>query len=131
MFMKGVSAWPYVSCDFGQFDIAGFPKPHAYWYRANWLQNFGPEEPGRPPLPFATVARIINLPGAMKSKDEELSSRQTGQITGITTATFAELIVDGLSAGIIESMRTALGEVAPISWTLPASADINVYVIPF
>ena len=25
-------AWPHVSCDFGQFDIAGHPKPHAYWY---------------------------------------------------------------------------------------------------
>jgi hypothetical protein len=25
-------AWPHVSCDFGQFDIAGFPKSHAYWY---------------------------------------------------------------------------------------------------
>jgi hypothetical protein len=24
-------AWPHVSCDFGNFDIAGFPKPHAYW----------------------------------------------------------------------------------------------------
>ena len=55
-------AWPHVSCDFGQFDIAGHPKPHAYWYSANWLQRFGANEPGRPPLPFKTVARILNLP---------------------------------------------------------------------
>ena len=28
----GTSSWPVVSSDFGQFDISGFPKPHAWWY---------------------------------------------------------------------------------------------------
>ena len=49
----GTSSWPYVSSDFGQFDIAGFPKPHAYWYAANWLQVLLP-----PPLTRSLFGRV-------------------------------------------------------------------------
>ena len=49
----GTSSWPYVSSDFGQFDIAGFPKPHAYWYAANWLQVLLPPPS---PAPFLGVS---------------------------------------------------------------------------
>ena len=31
--------WPHVSSSFGAFDIAGFPKASAYWYRTWWLLN--------------------------------------------------------------------------------------------
>lgn len=31
--------WPMVSSTFGQFDLAGFPKAPAYWYRAFWLNQ--------------------------------------------------------------------------------------------
>eukprot|EP00659_Diplonema_papillatum_P014039 gene14039-21472_t len=30
-------AWPQSIGNFGQFDISGFPKAHAWWYRVNWL----------------------------------------------------------------------------------------------
>ena len=58
----GTSSWPYVICDFGQFDIAGFPKSHAYWYTSNWLQAVPLSDAGRPPLPQRPVARILDLP---------------------------------------------------------------------
>ena len=32
--------WPHVSSSFGSFDLAGFSKAAAYWYRAWWLYNF-------------------------------------------------------------------------------------------
>ena len=28
----GYHAWPAVSSSYGQYDLAGFPKPHCYWY---------------------------------------------------------------------------------------------------
>eukprot|EP00117_Sycon_ciliatum_P016228 scpid31162/ scgid15748/ Beta-galactosidase; Lactase len=32
--------WPHVSSSFGSFDLAGFSKAAAFWYRAWWLYNF-------------------------------------------------------------------------------------------
>ena len=31
--------WPHVSSTFGSFDLAGFPKPAAWWYSAWWLHD--------------------------------------------------------------------------------------------
>jgi hypothetical protein len=90
----GTSAWPYVSCDFGQFDIAGFPKPHAYWYTANWLQRFNASylPNGRPPLPEKTVARILSTPYSVQY-------HTSNTINVMTSAPAGELFVDGKSVG--------------------------------
>ena len=101
-----------MSCDFGNFDIAGFPKPHAYWYAANWLQGFGAGEPGRPPLPFKTVARVLELPGAPTGPDA------TGSISAITTAPFAELFLDGVGQGVLPTPRNARGEIQGTEWSV-------------
>ena len=98
-------AWPRVSCDFGNFDIAGFPKPHAYWYAANWLQGFGPGEPGRPPLPFKTIARVLELPAAPMGPDVARGIRGTTGISAVTTAPFAELFLDGVGQGVLPTPR--------------------------
>ncbi len=103
-----------MSCDFGQFDIAGFPKPHAYWYQANWLQGFGADEVARPPLPFATVAHILSLPGVT-------NSTTTTVVSAITTAPFAELVVDGTSLGVQAAPRDELGQATTMQWTLPTA----------
>ena len=29
--------WPFVSSTFGAFDLAGFAKAAAYWFRSQWL----------------------------------------------------------------------------------------------
>lgn len=118
----GSSAWPYVSCDFGQFDIAGFPKPHAYWYRANWLQKFSADTYGRPPLPSKTVVRILDLTTASSSSGNATVDSASGQsLSAITTAPFAELWVDGQSKGRLSNPRTALGEFSSLAWRWDAS----------
>ena len=86
---------------------AGFPKPHAYWYSANWLQAFGPSEPGRPPLPFKTVARILELPEPPGTG----GGGTGGGISGVTTAPFAALFLDGVSLGVLPTVRNGRGEV--------------------
>lgn len=37
--------WPYVSSTFGAFDLAGFPKAAAHWFRANWLYRVADGSP--------------------------------------------------------------------------------------
>jgi len=81
-------AWPHRSCSYGQFDLAAFPKPHAYWYRTNWLALMGEDTPGRPPLDSLHVARILSLP---------MSGSAT--IHTVASTEHQELIVDGQSLG--------------------------------
>ena len=107
----GTYGWPYVSCNFGQFDIAGFPKPHAFWYIANWLQLFPTSDSGRPPLPSQTVVHVLSLPppgGVVGSKST---------IEAITTAPFAELFLDGESQGVLATPFNALGEYMGMNWS--------------
>ena len=106
----GTEGWPYVSSNYGQFDIAGFPKPHAYWYAVNWLQSFASENPGRPPLPRVAIARVITLPppGGVASGSV---------VTTITSAPYAELYLDGKSKGIAPSPMNNLGEYAAMNWS--------------
>ncbi len=108
----GTSGWPHVSSDFGNFDIAGFPKPHAYWYSANWLQAYPPDAPGRPPLPARTVARVLSL-----------ANTDTGTVVAITTAPFSMLFVDGKSLGPpVATPLNEIGEVNQVVFTLPSAA---------
>ena len=55
----GQSNWPQVSCNFGAFDLAGFAKPAASFYRAWWLANVDPRSPGRPPI--ADAERLVKI----------------------------------------------------------------------
>merc|ERR1711871_1015155 len=107
----GVSGWPFVSCDFGQFDIAGFPKPHAYWYNVNWLQAYSKTNPGRPPLPSRNIVHLLSLlqPGGLQSASE---------VSGITTAPFAELFLNGFSQGVIPTPKNDLGEFEAVVWNI-------------
>ena len=58
--------WPQVSCNFGSFDLAGFPKPAASWYRAWWLSDIAEGDVSRPPIGNASaLVKIVhdwNLP---------------------------------------------------------------------
>jgi hypothetical protein len=45
----------------------------AYWYGANWLQGCSAGNAGRPALPAATMARILNLDLATKMGEEAKS----------------------------------------------------------
>lgn len=62
------SPWPYVSSNFGQFDLAGSPKPNAYWYAANWRELISSNDAGKLPLPAAPVTRITDLIDALNGE---------------------------------------------------------------
>ena len=73
---NGVGGWPKVSCSFGQFDIAGFPKPHAYWYAATWLAAHRGDAAGVPSVstPAAQFVRILSLPDDLVVESAEPST---------------------------------------------------------
>ena len=66
--------WPSVTSSYGNFDLAGFPKPHAYWYVLNWMVNIELLDKGRPPLPRSHLTRILDLPGYIYNSVAVLSS---------------------------------------------------------
>lgn len=102
------SSWPYVSSEFGQLCFAGFPKSHAYWYTANWLDA---QSTGRPPLPTTPTARVLDLLDSLAPP-----APKTGAyvISTITSAASSELFVDGTSVGTQPSNGSV------IAWTVPA-----------
>ena len=126
-------AWPHVSCDFGNFDIAGHPKSHAYWYAANWLQGFADDEPGRPALPYKTVARILELPGAPTPPDTTTAAigtedaKKQATISAVTSAPFAQLFLDGVDLGVIATPRNERGEIQATEWPAAMASSIVLY----
>jgi hypothetical protein len=108
----GTSSWPAVSSNFGQFDIAGFPKSNALWYSVNWLE--AAQDAGRPALARRTVARILDLPDRLSSLKPVVSA--------VTSAPKAELVVDGTSMGVQRTPRDQFGQLAKITWELPGKA---------
>eukprot|EP00040_Diaphanoeca_grandis_P025859 m.143977 g.143977 ORF g.143977 m.143977 type:complete len:1013 (-) comp30346_c0_seq1:516-3554(-) len=95
--------WPDYACAFGQFDIAGSPKPHAYWYLVNWLQLMDKSDPGRPNVPASPVARVLDLADQLDCTNGICS------ISGIATTPKSELFVNGKSQGV--QTPTQLGDV--------------------
>ena len=108
--------WPMVVGSFGSIDVAGFPKPSAYWYRTWWyysaMQNTsdgGYDVPIRPPPladPYATSS-----PGENPSNGcmvhivqswEKLPNVQNRTIQAYTNAPMAELMVNGKTQGKVK-----------------------------
>ena len=106
--------WPFVSSSFGQFDLAGFPKPNAYVYAAMWRERVATAD--RPALRPAPVARVLSLldqlggPGGGGGGGAAAKANAT--VSGIVSSAFAELLADGVSQGVQASAGRAL------SWTL-------------
>eukprot|EP00045_Choanoeca_perplexa_P008351 m.77287 g.77287 ORF g.77287 m.77287 type:complete len:778 (+) comp14460_c0_seq2:940-3273(+) len=44
------SGWPHKSSSFGAYDLSGFSKAAAHWYRAWWLANVSTSNDDRPPV---------------------------------------------------------------------------------
>jgi hypothetical protein len=92
-----------VSSSFGQLDLAGYPKPHAFWYTANWrdLQGNG----------STSTVRVLDL------LDAPLGS--PGGLTATTSAASAEMYADGASLGV----QAGAGQ--QLFWRLPGSSGSN------
>ena len=76
--------WPSVSSSFGQLDLAGFPKPHAYWYEHNWLASKSGFH----------LARVLDLLDRPAQAGPNANANGT-TLTTITSTAASQLIVDG------------------------------------
>eukprot|EP01052_Picozoa_sp_SAG31_P052117 SAG31_NODE_12713_length_922_cov_0.900365_2_plen_171_part_01 len=87
--------WPHVSSSFGAIDLAGFPKPPAWFYRSRWLANISDTDAGRPPLPnTASTVRIVENWQAPAADGEN-----TRTIHVYTNAPLVSLQLNGAAVG--------------------------------
>jgi len=85
---------PSVSSSYGQYDLCGFPKAAAFWYRTQWLLNI----PDGPDKPFPTEGKQeVHLVESWEQPDE--SKSKTRSIHAYTSAASVELLVNGRSQG--------------------------------
>lgn len=84
--------WPHVISMYGSFDVVGFPKSAAFWYRSWWLAHTPQDSDDRPPLGPAHVCHIV----------EHWQSSVGGNTRTIhvyTDLAIAELFINGKSQG--------------------------------
>jgi hypothetical protein len=111
--------WPNHWSPYGQYSLAGFPKPHAFWYRANWLAIRPAADPGRPAQPQLHTARMFEL------LDNLVPGNNPGSVLvrGVTDSPMAELIVDGKSQGTQPTAYDMPDQVAMVQWNVNASGS--------
>jgi len=91
--------WLEVSSTYGQYDLCGFPKLAAFWYRTQWLLNIadGPDKP------FPTKGKHeVRLVESWESPDSFPSTKgnKTRNIHAYSSAPSIELLVNGKSQGV-------------------------------
>jgi len=92
--------WPLVIGSYGQFDLAGFPKAQAYWYRSQWLYNISDD---RADKTFDTGNQhIVHLVESWESPDvfPDIKGNRTRNITAFTDAASVELFVNEVPQGV-------------------------------
>lgn len=80
---SGGKFWPHVSSSFGSFDLSGFAKAPAWWYRSWWLAAVDILDAGRPPLPAKKTRYFCRLVESWQPVPHSSSN------TGVTNATAA------------------------------------------
>ena len=92
-------AWPHVASSYGSFDVAGFPKAAAWWYRSLWLDGTSADDDaGRPPLLPGYTVRIV--------QDNQIANRQhlnngtvVNTIQVYSSCPTVDLLINGKSLG--------------------------------
>lgn len=90
-----------VSSTYGQFDLVGFPKPAAFWFRSQWLLNV---TDGSPDKTFDTNGKYeVKLVESWESPDSwnRTKGNATRTIHAYSNAPFIELYVNNASQGIL------------------------------
>jgi hypothetical protein len=93
------SAGLTVSSTYGQFDLVGFPKAAAFWFRTQWLLGVSDQ---RPDIPFKTLDSVeVQIVESWESPDSwnETRGNSTRTIHAYSNAQFIELLVNGKSQG--------------------------------
>lgn len=104
---------PEVSSSYGQYDLAGFPKAAAFWYRTQWLLTI----PDGPDKTFYTNgSHEVYLVESWESPDSFPSTKgnTTRAIHAYSSASSIEIFVNGKSHGTraVRPMREGPGSYA-------------------
>ena len=105
-----------VSSSYGQFDLCGFPKAAAFWYRQQWLMGV---DDSRGDKPFKTKGKSeVHLVESWESPDKFPQTKGTGKrsIHAYTAAPKAELLVNGKSIGVRSVTRMVDGPGSYAEW---------------
>jgi hypothetical protein len=89
---------PEVSSTYGQYDLCGFPKAAAFWYRVQWLLTI----PDNPDKTFPTRgAHEVHIVESWESPDSWPATvgQKTRNIHVYTSAPSVELLANGKSQG--------------------------------
>lgn len=100
----------HVSSTYGQYDLCGFPKSAAFWFRTQWLLGV-PD--GRVDKPFPTNgAQEVHLVESWESPDSWKYTRgnKTRTIHAYSNAPITELFVNGKSQGSLPITPMILGD---------------------
>jgi hypothetical protein len=84
------NGWPHKSSSFGSYDLSGFSKAAAYWYRSWWLAAIPLTNDDRPPVGAAHQTHIVQHWTAPKDTGDFLtvstctqnSDAQVRRVTG-------------------------------------------------
>jgi len=90
-----------VSSTYGQFDLVGFPKSAAFWFRTQWLLNI---TDGSPDKPFATFGKHeVEIVESWESPDtwNGTKGNTTRTIHVYSNAPKVELFVNNQSQGVL------------------------------
>lgn len=90
-----------VSSTYGQFDLVGFPKPAAFWFRSQWLLNI---TDGSPDKTFSTYGKVeVQIVESWESPDSWNATKgnTTRTIHVYTNSPAVELYVNDISQGAL------------------------------
>ena len=113
--------FPHVSSSFGSFDLSGFPKAAAFWFRAWWLANISDASPDRPPIASSSV--VCHIVETWRANPAEPTKNRTIHV--YTNAAFASLRLGGVlvaPAAPVEQFGYATFSVAFAPGVLTATA---------
>jgi len=105
--------WPHVISEYGQFDVVGFAKAAAHWYRSWWLGAVPETSDDRPVVGGAHAAHIVEMWDGNATM-VATNGDDTRNIHGYTNAPYANLLVNGKSQG-----AQAVSDLGAASWTVP------------
>ena len=89
----------HVSSTYGQFDLCGFPKPAAFWFRTQWLLGISDESYDKPFQTHGTYE--VQIVESWESPNSWNSTRgnKTRNIHAYSNAPVIELLANGKSQG--------------------------------
>lgn len=115
--------WPHVSSPFGAFDLAGFEKSIAHWYRTYWLAAIPKTDAGRPVADFLPDHTChFSLPWGQVIAPYRDPTHTLG-VEVLTDLPKVTLFQDGMPVGNASVNNSALGW-ASIPWT-PAGRNLT------